>query len=285
MFHTSRKHKEITFTIEFDRFDRLPHSFTVNEDKLQNLSIFKISAKVRVSDSDQNLQMINLLNSLPFIIKTHVNHVYYRILSFWLTFTVLQSIKANLKFSQFSRFLLRSGYTILVKYLKMSKTSLICSINQENTRKSCLQLNLIVLTDCHTVSQWMKINFKICQYSRFLLRSRFAVLVKIWQWLKLLNSIPYIKKTLVNHVYYRILSFWLTVTVLQSIKANLKFSQFSKFLLRSGYTILVKYLKMTKTSLFCSIHQENISKLCLQSNLVVLTHFHSFRVNKDKLQN
>ena len=31
------------------------HSFTVNEDKLQNYSIFKISAKVRVSDSGQNM--------------------------------------------------------------------------------------------------------------------------------------------------------------------------------------------------------------------------------------
>ena len=33
------------------------HSFTVNEDKVQNWSIFKISAKVRVCDLDQNLKM------------------------------------------------------------------------------------------------------------------------------------------------------------------------------------------------------------------------------------
>ena len=33
------------------------HSITVNEDRLQNLSIFKISAKVRVFDSGQNLKM------------------------------------------------------------------------------------------------------------------------------------------------------------------------------------------------------------------------------------
>ena len=33
------------------------HSFTGNEGKLQNLSIFKISAKVRVSDSGQNFKM------------------------------------------------------------------------------------------------------------------------------------------------------------------------------------------------------------------------------------
>ena len=34
------------------------HSFTVNDDKLQNESIFKISAKVRVYDLGQNLIMI-----------------------------------------------------------------------------------------------------------------------------------------------------------------------------------------------------------------------------------
>ena len=33
------------------------HSFAVNEDKLQNLSIFKISAKVQACDSAQNLKM------------------------------------------------------------------------------------------------------------------------------------------------------------------------------------------------------------------------------------
>ena len=69
------------------------HSFTVNEDKLQNYSIFKIYPKVRVCDLCQNL--------------------------------------------------------------KMTKTSLFCSIYQENTRKSCLQLSLIILTDYHsfTVNQ------------------------------------------------------------------------------------------------------------------------------------
>ena len=33
------------------------HSFTVNEDKIQNSSILKISAKSRVCDSGQNLKM------------------------------------------------------------------------------------------------------------------------------------------------------------------------------------------------------------------------------------
>ena len=47
----------------------------------------------------------------------------------------------------------------------------------------------------------------------------------------------------------------------------------------------VQNLKMTKTSEFCSIHQENICKSCLHSNLIILTDFHSFTVNEDKLQN
>ena len=44
-------------------------------------------------------------------------------------------------------------------------------------------------------------------------------------------------------------------------------------------------LKMTKTSSFCSIHQEKPCKSSLHSNLIILTDFHSFTVNEDKLQN
>ena len=83
-----------------------------------------------------------------------------------------------------------------------------------------------------TVLQWMKKNSKNGQFSNFLLRSRYAIQVKIWKWLKLLNSVPFIKKTLVNQVYIRIWSFWLTLTVLQWMKKNVKNIQFSRFLLR-----------------------------------------------------
>ena len=44
-------------------------------------------------------------------------------------------------------------------------------------------------------------------------------------------------------------------------------------------------LKMTTTSYICSIHQENMKKSCLQLYLMILLDFHSFTVNKDKLQN
>ena len=92
----------------------------------------------------------------------------------------------------------------------------------------------------------MKNNSKISQFSIFLLRSRYAIYVKIWKWLKLLNSVPFIKRTLVNHVYIRIWSSWLTFTVLQWMKTNFKISQFSSFLLRSKYAIQVKIPKWVK---------------------------------------
>ena len=44
-------------------------------------------------------------------------------------------------------------------------------------------------------------------------------------------------------------------------------------------------LKNTKTSLFCCIHQENTCKSSFHSNLIILTDFHSFTVNEEKLQN
>ena len=119
---------------------------------------------------------LKLFNSVPFIKKPLVNHVYIRILSSWLTFTVLQWKKKNSKITQFSSFLLSSEYAIWVK-------------------KS------FTLIHTHSVLQWMKKNSKISQFSSFLLRSRYAIWVKIWQWLKLLNFIPFIKKTLLNHIY------------------------------------------------------------------------------------
>ena len=92
----------------------------------------------------------------------------------------------------------------------------------------------------------MKRNFKISQDILFLLRSGYAILVKIWKWLKLLNSVSFIKKTLVNQVSIRISSFWLTFTVLQWMKINFKISQFSGFLLRSEDPIQVKIWKCLK---------------------------------------
>ena len=188
---------------------------------------------------------LKLLNSYPFIKKRLVNHVYIRIWSSSLTFTVSQGMKANIKISQFSRFLLRSEYPIQVKIWKWLKL-----LNSYTFIKKRLVNHVYIriwsswLT--FTVSQGMKASIKISEFSRFLLRSEYPIEVKIWKWLKLLNSVPFIKKPLVNHVYIRIWSFWLTFTVLQWMKKNSKNSQFSSFLLRSGYAILVKIWKWVK---------------------------------------
>ena len=131
----------------------------------------------------------------------------------------------------------------------------------------------------------MKTNFNISQFSRFLLMSEYAILVKIWKWLKLLNSVPFIKKTLANHVYIRIWSSWLTFKILQRMKRNFEICQFSQFSAKARLCDSGQNLKMTKTSLFCSIHQENIFKSSLHSNLIIFTDFHSFTVNEDNLQN
>ena len=142
------------------------HSFAVNEDELQNLSIWRFMLCSGHEILIKIWKWLKLPNSVPFNNKTLVNHVYIRIWSSWLTFTVLQ---------------------------------------------------------------WMKTNFKISQFSRLLLRSKCAIQVKIWKRLKLLNSVPLIKRTLGNHLYIWIWSYWLTFTALKWMKTNLKVSQFDNF--------------------------------------------------------
>ena len=188
---------------------------------------------------------LKFINSVPFIKKPLAKQVYIRIWSFWLIFTVLQWMKNNSKNSQFSSFLLRSGYAILVKIWKSLKL-----LNSVPFIKKQLQNHVYIriwsswLT--FTVSQGMKANIKISQFSRFLLRYKYPIQVKIWKWLKLLNSYPFIKKGLVNHVYIRIWSSSLTFTVSQGMKANIKISQFWRFLLKSEYPIQVKIWKWLK---------------------------------------
>ena len=174
---------------------------------------------------------LKLLNSVPFIKKPLVRQVCIWIWSFWLTFTVSQWIKKNSKSCQFSSFLLRSGYAILVKIWKWLKLlNSVSFIKKPLVNQVCIWIWSFWLT--FTVLQWIKKNSKNSQFSSFLLRSGYAILVKIWKWLKLLNSVPFIKKLLLNHVYIRIWSSWLTFTVSQGMKANIKISQFSRFLLR-----------------------------------------------------
>ena len=171
---------------------------------------------------------LKLINSVPFIKETLVNHIFFPIWSSWLTFTVLQWMKTKFKISQFSRFLLRSEYTIQVKISKWLK--LLYSVPFiKKTLVNHVYIRIWSSWLTFTVFWWMKTNFDISQFSRFLLRSGYAILVKIWKWRKLLNSVPFIKKTLVNQVYIRYWSFWLAVTALQWMKKNFKISQLEDF--------------------------------------------------------
>ena len=182
---------------------------------------------------------LKLLNSVPFINKTLVNHVYIRIWSSWPTFTVLQWMKTNFKISQFSRFLLRSEYAIFVKIWKWLKLfNSVPFLKKTLVNQVYIRIWSFWLT--FTVLQWMKKNSKICQFSSFLISSRYAIQVNIWKSLKLLNSFQFIKKTLVNQVFIRSWSFWLTFTVLQWMKESSKISQFSSLLLKFGYAIYSK---------------------------------------------
>ena len=221
------------------------HSFRVNEKSSKNSQFSSFLLRSGYPNLVKIKKWLKLLNSFLFIKERLLNHVYIRIWSSWLTFTVSQGMKANIKISQFSRFLLRSEYPIQVKIWKWLKL-LNCVpfikkalVNQVYIRNWSFWLTFTVL-------QWMKKNSKNCQFSSFLLRSGFAIFFKIWKWLKLLNSYPFIKKRLVNHVYIRIRSSWLTFTVWQWMKANIKISQFSRFLLRYEYVIQVKIWKWIK---------------------------------------
>ena len=192
-------------------------------------------------------------------------------------------MKANIKVSQFSRFLLRSEYPIQVKIWKWLKLlNSVLFIKKPLVNQVCIWIWSFWLT--FTVLQWMKKNSKNSQFSSFLLRSGYAILVKIWKWLKLLNSVPFIKKRLQNHVYIQIWSSWLTFTVSLEMKANIKISQFSRFLLRSEYPIQVKiwkWLKLLNSVAFIKKPLVNQVYIRIWSNL---TDFHSFTVNEEKLQ-
>ena len=153
-----------------------------------------------------------------------------------LTFTVLQWMNTNFKICQFSRFMLRTDYAIHVKIWKWLKLLISVPLNKKTLlNQAYIRIASFWLT--FTIFQWMKKNSKISEFSSFLLRSEYAIQVKIWKWLKLLNSVKFMKKTRVNQVYIRICSFWLTFTVLLWMKKNSKISQFSCFLLRFGYTM------------------------------------------------
>ena len=262
-------------------------TFTVSQGMKADIKISQFSRfLLRYPIQVKIWKRLKLLNSLPFIKKPLVNQVYIRIWSFWLTFTVLQWMKKNSKNSQFSSFLLRSGYALFVKIWKWLKL-----LNSYPFIKKRLVNHVYIriwsssLT--FTVSQGIKANIKICQFSRFLIRSLYPIRVKILKWLKLLNSVPFIKKPLVNQVCIWIWSFWLTFTVLQWMKKNSKNSQFSSFLLRSGYAILVKiwkWLKLLNSVPFIRKRVLNHVYILIQSSSLAFTVLQWMKKNSKNSQ-
>ena len=85
--------------------------------------------------------------------------------------------------------------------IMIRETSQFYSIHQENTRKSCLQLNLIIFADFHSLTAnedklQELVNFRdFCYGLGMRFRSKFE------NDTKLLNSVPVMKKTHVNNVY------------------------------------------------------------------------------------
>ena len=102
-------------------------------------------------------------------------------------------------------------------YIRIWSSSLNFTVSQGTKQTS----KLVIFTEFHSFTG-NEANIKISQFSRFLLRSEYAIQVKIWKSLKLLNSVPFIKKPLVNQVCIWIWAFWLTFTVLQWMKAKLQ---------------------------------------------------------------
>ena len=217
----------------------------MNEEKLQNSQFSSFLLRSGYAILVKIWKWLKLLNSYPFIKKRLVNHVHIRIWSSSLTFTVSQGMKANIKISQFSRFLLRSEYTIQVKIWKWLKLlNSVPFIKKPLVNQVCIWIWSFWLT--FTVLQWMKKNSKNSQFSSFLLRSVYAILVKIWKWLKLLNSFHSSRNGFWIRFKFEIWWSWLTFSVSQGMKANIKISQFSRFLLRSEYSIQVKIWKWLK---------------------------------------
>ena len=187
------------FIFEFDDLHWLSqfHREWRKNIKISEFSRFLLRSEYAIQVKIWN--WLNLLNSVPFIKKPLVNQVCIWIWSFWLTFTVLQWMKRNSKNTQFSSFLLRSGYAILVQIRKSLKLlNSVPFIKKRLLNHVYIRIWSSWLT--FTVSQGMKANIKISQFSRFLERSEYAIQFKIWKWLKLLNSVPFIKKPLVNRV-------------------------------------------------------------------------------------
>ena len=181
------------------------------------------------------------------------------------------------------RFLPRSTYVILAKICKsLNLLNSVLFIKKTWGNHIYIQIWHIWLT--FTVLQWMKTNFKICQFVNF------CLCPGMWFWSKFENDKNFLILFHSSRKHEEIIfTFdfdhfdWLSQLYRERTKnsklVNLKISA------KIHLSDFGQNLKMTKTPLFFSIRQENICKSCLLSNLIILTDFHSFAVNEDKLRN
>ena len=179
LFHSWWELLLIKFPFEFYHFDWLPQFYSELRQRSKLINLIN-SAKVWVCDFGQNSKWLMLLNSI------HQEN------------TCKSSLHSNL-------IILSDFQSFTVNVVKLQNES----IKKTLVNQVYIRIWWFWLT--FTVLQWMKTNLKISQFSRFLLMSVYAIQVKIWKWLKLLNSVPFMKKILVNDVYIRIRSFcWLS---------------------------------------------------------------------------
>ena len=142
------------------------HSFTVNEEKLQDWLIFKFSAKFQVCDLGENLKMTKTSSFCSIYQENTCKsclHSNLIILTDFHSFTVNEEKLQDWLIFKFSA---KFQVCDLGQNLKMTKTSSFCSIYQENTCKSYLHSNLIILTDFHSFTV-NETNFKISQFEDF----------------------------------------------------------------------------------------------------------------------
>ena len=119
-------------------------TFTVVEwlmTNFRNLSIFKTIVKVRVCDFGQNLKMTQTSYFCSIHHRTLVNHGYN-----WVDHLDCLS-HFCCEWRQTSKLVRVYDFG---QNLKMNKTFQFFSFHEENTCKSCLHSNLIILTDFHS---------------------------------------------------------------------------------------------------------------------------------------
>ena len=185
---------------------------------------------------------------------------------------------------QFSTFLVRHWYAILVKIWKWSKLlNFVLFIKKQHLNHVYNRFWSALLTFAFLHSR--KANFQMSQFSEFLLRRGYAILVKIWKWPKLLNSVPFSKNTHVNHVHSRIRLVWITFAFYSQWRQTSKWVLVSRFLLRPGYAIFVKICKWSKLLNFVPFIKKTQVNDVYNRIFVIVTDFCSFSVNEDKLQN